>query len=164
MGMNIFGLVIKKEHFSKKEIEKSLKIKLKDTRSEFWELFQSGIYEDDEIMIVSNNDGHLLYFPIEFIDKRNEAIENLLSSLERGVLFSMSEISMHFQFQRYEKGNDIGITLYSFENDFEVEGDNFMNLNEEDDVIIDGFFPLLEEYIGKISDEESVDIFKFKYH
>ena len=163
MSMNIFGLVIKKEHFSKNEIEKSLKIKLKDSRSELWELCQSGIYEDDEIMIISNNSGHLLYFPIDFFDKRDKAIENLLGTTERGVVFAMSEISMYFQFQRYKEKNYVGMTLYSFEGDFEIEGDNFMNLSEEDDVIIDGFFPLLEEYIGKTSDEESIDIFRFIY-
>ncbi len=164
MGMNIFGIAIKKEHFSKKEIEKLLKIELKDSRSELWELCQSGIYENDEIMIINNDNGHLLYFSIDFFDKRDKEIESLLDTTKRGVVFLMSEISMYFQFQGYKEKKYLGMTLYSFEGDFEIEGDNFMNLSEEDDVITDGFFPLLEEYIGKILDEENVDIFKFIYN
>lgn len=163
MGMNIGAILVsEKEDIVTKRFEESTALKLTEIKESTWLACSSGI-RGKEIMTYEKNSSTLVYLPFDIINTLSyKTINEVIENFEKGVSFYGSETSMGFEFNFYEHGILIGKDGYLFEEEFSSFGENRLRLSEESDIIWDGFFPLVDTYLGETMDSDKVKIYTYE--
>ncbi len=163
--MNIQGFAFKKNQDIKSsyDLGKMLDLELVLDKEVYWTDHETGFHEDDKILILNHKDTFVVYPSTEVMEVKEFEYINLLKNSEEGFSFALGETSMIFMFSWYEKNKFKGEDLYIFsQNEYEIEGDNKLNLTTESDIIFDGYFPYLSKFFEKDLEDERAQVFSYK--
>jgi hypothetical protein len=163
MGMNLLCLVAQAEKVDLiKHIEEVFEIKLSYAEKAEWIDYDGGVYDDDKIIIYSNNNATLVYLSNNFFHSDLEhAYRSILRRVNKGCAFFASETSMAFGLLHGEHKRVIAEDYYLFEEKFTQKGPNLLQLGEDNDIIWDGIFPTITAYVGEMEEETLVEVYHF---
>lgn len=162
MGMSIIGAVATVDKATMMaNVEEAFNLKLSFSEQDVWSEHDGGV-NGDSIVIYSANGASLVYFSSDFFSANLEHnFRDLISKVDKGVAFFGNETSMAFGLMFGENKRVTAEDFYLFEEGFTQEGPNILNLNEHSDIIWDGFFPTIKQYVGEMSDDTQVEVYNF---
>ena len=147
MGYNICGMLtrLQSNQFIK-TVKKEGSYTLNLQKNIDFEEAISSKYDTNIIDLYSTQSGTLILTSEEFFP----GIEDIafLSDQEELVQFMISETAMIFAFRYYKSGRLVNEDIYSYEPEFQFQGENRLRMTSDNDIVDDGFSELVNSFLG----------------